>query len=306
MNFTIAGFYSKSEILNKLLYLYDNFPYIFKKDIVIQSLYDSLPDLKWNGGRTINNNLVNTQTVLKNIENINNLGIGINFTFSNFLIKENDLKDKKCNDILRVLSSSILNGVIVSSMLLKDYIMKHYPNLKIILSLTYFYNNINNINYEIKKTLKDNFYHKIVIPPDYNYDFNLLSNLSNKNKIELLVNETCYKNCKYKTKHYRLINEDNLNHTIFASSFCHKVHTQTSINYNLINNEDDIKRFIKLGIKNFKISGRTLEDKAYIFFLYKFLIKKEYRNLFYSYISSEYMNSNNRNFNGAFAKRLAW
>jgi len=306
MNFTIAGFYSKSEIINKLLYLYNKLPYIFKKDIVIQSLYDSLPGLKWNGGRTINNDLVNTQTVLKNIENINYLGIGINFTFSNFLIKENDLKDKKCNDILRVLSSSNLNGVIVSSMLLKDYIMKYYPNLKIILSLTYFYNNIDNISNEIKKTFQDNVYHKIVIPPDYNYDFNLLLNLNNKNKIELLLNETCYKNCKYKKEHYRLINEDNLNHTTFANGFCYKVHTQTSINYNLISNEYDIEKFVKLGIKNFKISGRTLENKAYIFFLYKFLIKKEYRDLFYSYINSEYINSNNKDFNGISAKRLAW
>jgi collagenase-like PrtC family protease len=307
MNFTLAGFYTKNTILDKLLFLYEKHNYIFKESVIIGSLYDSLPNLKWNGGRIISKSSISNTTILKNIDSINKLGIGINFTFTNFSINKNDLKDKECNDVLKILSKNNLNGVIIASALLRDYIANKYPKLKITLSLTYFYNNIKSISNEIEKTINIESYDKIVLPPDYNQNTKLIASLDNRNKIELLINETCYKNCIYKAEHYKLISDDCLSGSTLSKEFCEKKHQCVSSNYALINNEQDILKYKNLGINNFKISGRSLKDNVYILFIYKYLIKSKYKDFFYTQISNKKYNpSNNIDFITNYTKRLTW
>ena len=59
-------------------------------------------------------------------------GISARLTFSNSLLTEGHLSDKKCNDLCRLFDagSKIRNGVIIYSDLLLDYIKEKYPNLK--------------------------------------------------------------------------------------------------------------------------------------------------------------------------------
>lgn len=277
MNFSISGFYSQKIIIYNLLKLYKNHPYLFKKGIVIESLYDSFPNLKWNGGRLIDNNffLVDSDYILK----VNNINIGVYFSFTNYFISKEDLHDKECNDVLKVLIRSNLNGVIVSSPLLAKYIKNKYPSLKIKLSLTYFYNNVNNIEDEVIKQLDNNLYSKIVLPPDLNGNFNLLNNINKSNNLEILLNETCYENCKFKEQHYKLISYDNHHKTKKSHEFCQKLYKNRVNKHSLIIEDDKYHSLYDIyGINNYKISGRNLQDNLYIYFLSYYLIKKEYTN----------------------------
>ena len=58
-------------------------------------------------------------------------GISARLTFSNSLLREEHLLDKKCNALCRLFEETgdIQNGVIIHSDLLLEYLKKNYPNL---------------------------------------------------------------------------------------------------------------------------------------------------------------------------------
>jgi len=304
MNFTIAGFYTKENIINRLLFLYEKFDHIFKKNIKISSLYDSFPNLKWNGGRVVDEEKIEIGIILNNIQNVNQLGIGINFVFTNFFIKESDFLDTKCNEILEILSENSLNGVIISSPNLQKYISCNYPNLKITLSLTYFYNKNQDVKQELENVVLDKVYNKVVIPPDLNTDYLLLSKLDSSASVEILVNETCYKNCIFKSEHYRLISLDNKYNTNYAKDYCHKKYKDAENDYLLIDKYLDLFNYTKVGINNFKISGRSLDDETYVKFLCEYLVEDKYKDFFHLHMNNKTIN--NINFESIYAKKLVW
>ncbi len=306
VKFTIAGFFTKKMIINKLLSLYEMNNHMFKKNIEISTLYDSYPDLLWNGGRVLCNDdgLKDYSKILSNIRKINNLDIGVNFTFSNMFINKNDLLDEECNAILKILSENNLNGVIVSSELLAEYIDTHYPTLNIILSVTHFYHDVLNIKEKVINVMMSEKFDKVVIPPDFNYDTKFLNKLHNKSNIEILINETCFQNCPYKAQHYRLINLDNKYKTSHAVNYCQKQYDDIKNTYRLINNFSELNRYLDIGIRNFKISARALEDKVFVYFLSEYLIDDAYKKSFFNYMSEKPIN--NLDFSEIYKEHLVW
>lgn len=288
MKFTIAGFYAKAHILNQLLTFYQNNSFMFRNEIKITSLYDSLPYLKWSGGRIVEINNIDYTVIFNNIKKTNNLGIGVNIVFTNFYITKSDLFDKDCNKILEFLSQSNLNGVIVASTALAKYIKLNYPKIKIILSLTYFYEKNINIIESFSKVLisEECIYDTVVLPPDYNKS-NFFHNYSSKEKIEILVNETCYANCPFKQEHYSLINKDIQNNTNKSQGFCKNKFKNLNNNYQLMDKFDDLELYKQLGIDQFKIAGRTAKDDEFIIFLGEYLIKETYQPMFMSYFKKK-------------------
>ena len=65
-------------------------------------------------------------------------GISARLTFSNSLLKEKHLSDRKCNALCALLEENkdVQNGVIVHSDLLLEYLKKHYPHLYFVSSIT--------------------------------------------------------------------------------------------------------------------------------------------------------------------------
>ena len=65
-------------------------------------------------------------------------GISARLTFSNSLLKEKHLSDRKCNALCALLEENkdVQNGVIVHSDLLLEYLKKHYPHLYFVSSTT--------------------------------------------------------------------------------------------------------------------------------------------------------------------------
>lgn len=68
--------------------------------------------------------------VVSNVYNVHN--IGVYFEFTNTMLSQKELEDRWCNQLLNVLCSSTINGVIVASKILEDYIRGNYPLLDVI------------------------------------------------------------------------------------------------------------------------------------------------------------------------------
>ena len=65
-------------------------------------------------------------------------GISARLTFSNSLLREEHLSDKKCNALCALFEQEnpVQSGVIVHSELLLDYLKTHYPQLYFVSSTT--------------------------------------------------------------------------------------------------------------------------------------------------------------------------
>ena len=88
----------------------------------IGSIYGAPPDCVWGGGRVGfgEENADEVYALLKEY------GISARLTFSNSLLREEHLSDRKCNRLCSLFEDS-QNGIIIYSDLLMEYIQKNYP-----------------------------------------------------------------------------------------------------------------------------------------------------------------------------------
>lgn len=82
-------------------------------------------------------------------------GISARLTFSNSLLREEHLLDKKCNALCRLFEETgdIQNGVIIHSDLLLEYLKKNYPNLYFVSSITKVLTNFQDFLKEVKEKI---------------------------------------------------------------------------------------------------------------------------------------------------------
>lgn len=107
-------------------------------------------------------------------------------TFSNSLLREEHLSDKKCNELCTLFEKSVGNGVIIHSDLLLEYLKKNYPGLYFVSSTTKVLTDFEQFLNEVNR--KDFQY----VVPDFrlNKSFDKLNTLSQmqKDKVEFLCN----------------------------------------------------------------------------------------------------------------------
>ena len=114
---------------NSILYyfrLYIILLYIFYAFILhIGSVYGAPADCIWGGGRAG----FGDDDAGKVLDLMKEYGISARLTFSNSLLREEHLLDKKCNALCRLFEETgdIQNGVIIHSDLLLEYLKKNYP-----------------------------------------------------------------------------------------------------------------------------------------------------------------------------------
>ena len=277
MKFYLPDFYHKYQLNIQLISLIKEHPEYFNEGVEIGAVYGTYPGAIWNGGRVFLNS-----TDLNNIrvttEAFNKLDIPIRFTFSNCLIEEKHLNDTYCNLIMEVADNG-MNEVIVNSQILERYLREKYPNYKYILSTTKCERNIDKIN-----QLCDN-YDLVVIDYRDNANFEFLTRLTQKDKIELLINAYCDPNCKIREKHYLKLSECQLNHSFannlkeFANCPTYNRDFYSDLDFNsVIKKQDLYSTYLNLGFSNFKIEGRTIDPinvlESYIYYL----VKPEYQN----------------------------
>ena len=160
--------------------------------------------------------------------------------------------------MLEILAGSSLNAVLVNSPVLEVYIRNSYPELKIYRSTT-----------TCSKDLSEARYDRIVV------DFTLNNSLSLRNavltkeqrqRVEIMLNDTCPPYCPYRKAHYEYISQYNLQGGLgriepLQPWKCQHPEYKTSFYKNLQNpatiNVDQMKFYHdSLGFSHFKIVGR--------------------------------------------------
>ena len=193
-HYHLPGLFEFYDFYKIFLSLYQTHREYFYDWCDIASIYGAPADCIWGGGRVgFGDN--NPQKVL---ELMQKYGISARLTFSNSLLNENHLSDKKCNSLCAMFEkmNTGKNGVIVHSELLLEYLKKNYPGLYLVSSTTKVLTDFNDFLAEVNRT--DFRY----VVPDFrlNKAYEQLAelNLQQKNKVEFLINECCWPECSHR------------------------------------------------------------------------------------------------------------
>ncbi len=247
----------------------------------IASIYGASEGCLWGGGRTSFGN-ADTKVVLALMDEY---GISARLTFSNSLLREEHLADKKCNELCRLFQSAkIPAGVIVHSDLLVEYLKSEYPDLYLISSTTKVLTDFEDLRAEL--TNPDFKY----VVPDFrlNKNFDKLVSLSQeeKDKVEFLCNECCDINCQSRKACYENVSRKNLATTgeKIPDHKCTSPSGQGGYKFSkamknpaFISIEDIQKTYLPMGFTNFKLEGRGLGSALILEFILYYMIKPQHQ-----------------------------
>lgn len=139
------------------------------------------------------------------IENVLDKYVECNYTpvfnFSKVNLTKNDLKDEFSNYLLNLCVEKKAE-IIVASQILYDYVKSKYPDLPIIASVNQpvvkFQNNLNSKDEEFMfydNLLKN--YDKVIIRPEFTSYIEQGLDFKDKDRIILIPNSACVRNCQY-------------------------------------------------------------------------------------------------------------
>ena len=277
--FHLPGLFEFYEFYKAFLPLYRNHPEYFYDWCEIGSVYGAPADCLWGGGRVGFGDESPTD-VLKLMEEYN---ISPRLTFSNSLLKQEHLEDKKCNRLCRLFENSSIDeiGVILHSDLLLDYIKKTYPKFYFVSSTTKVLTGFGDLEKELNR---DEF--KYVVP-DFrlNKSFESLDALSQeqKDKVEFLCNECCSFGCNDRKECYENVSRKSLgeeceDHICRSPQAVRGYRFSDAMKNPGFISVDDIQNiYMPMGFSNFKIEGRSLGSAIVLEFLLYYMTKPEYQ-----------------------------
>ena len=246
----------------------------------IASIYGAPEGCLWGGGRTS----LGKSDARDVLALMNEYGISARLTFSNSLLREEHLADKKCNELCRIFEGArIPSGVIVHSDLLLEYLKEKYPALYLISSTTKVLTNFEDLRSELARP---DF--KYVVP-DFrlNKSLDLLASLpqEEKDKVEFLCNECCDINCRSRKACYENVSRKNLATTgeKIPDHKCTGKDGQGGYKFSkamknpaFISIQDIQKTYLPMGFSNFKIEGRGLGSALLLEFILYYMTKPNY------------------------------
>ncbi|MCR4650864.1 MAG: hypothetical protein K5662_03820 [Lachnospiraceae bacterium] len=276
--FSLPGLFEFYELYKRFLPVFFENRDFFYDHCVIGSVYGAPPDCIWGGGR-VEYGEADPKEVF---DMMASYGISIRLTFSNSLLEEKHLVDKRCNSLceLALGYGKDINGVIVASDLLTEYIDKHYQGIYMVSSTT----KVITDRKELTRELDRPEYRYVV--PDFrlNDSFDYWSTLDDrqKAKVELLCNENCYYGCTERKRCYEDVSHKNLGDD-HPEHICHAPgagegyrFSSAMRNRGFIGTDDMISKYLPLNITNYKIEGRALGSAMVLEFLLYYLTKPEY------------------------------
>ncbi|MBO2515779.1 MAG: hypothetical protein CW338_00690 [Clostridiales bacterium] len=245
----------------------------------IGSVYGAPADCLWGGGRVGSGD----QDARDVLALMREYGISARLTFSNSLLREEHLSDRKCNRLCRIFedSGSVQNGVIIHSDLLLDYLKKNYPGFYFVSSTTKVLTDFDDFR---KEARREEFR---FIVPDFrlNKAFDRLSALPQqlKDKTEFLCNECCFIGCKdrkacYENVSRKSLGEDCPDHICTAPGGDKGYRFSAAMKSPAFISIDDIQNiYLPMGFSQFKIEGRSLGSALILEFLLYYMTKPEYQ-----------------------------
>ena len=262
----------------------------------IGSVYGAPSDCIWGGGR-VGFGDAQPQKVA---ELMKEYGISARLTFSNSLIREEHLDDKKCNTLCKIFECDARsnageirknpnaneirtdqNGIIVHSDLLLNYIKSKYPNYYFVSSTTKVITDFEQFKAELDR---EDFRYVV---PDFrlNRQFDKLNVLTNeqKQKAEFLCNECCWFGCYDRKKCYENVSQKSLGEKC-EDHVCVSPTAQRGYRFSdamknpgFIGIEDIQNIYAPAGFRHFKIEGRSLGSALILEFLLYYMTKPEHQ-----------------------------
>lgn len=277
-HFHLPGLFEFYDLYKAFLPLYRNHREWFYDWCDIASIYGSPSDCLWGGGR-VGFGEADAEDVF---ELMKEFGISSRLTFSNSLLKEEHLSDKKCNELCRLFEKApVKNGVIVYSDLLLDYLKRKFPGFYFVSSTTKVLTDFSDFKMELAR----NDFSFVV--PDFrlNKKIEKLEALDEglKNKVEFLCNECCSPFCQERKICYENVSRKNLglecsDHHCAAPDGDKGYRFSSAMKSPLFIGIDDIQnKYLKMGFSNFKIEGRGLGSAMVLEFLLYYLVRPKYQ-----------------------------
>ena len=275
----LPGLFEFYELYRVFLPLYRTHREYFYDWCRIGSIYGAPPDCIWGGGRIGSGDCTAQEALALTRE----YGVSARLTFSNSLLREEHLTDRKCNALCRLFSESDgpQNGVIVHSELLLRYLRERYPKLYFVSSTTKVLTAFPQLQAELAR---DEFRFAV---PDFrlNRAFDRLNALPEaaKDKVELLCNECCWFGCKERSACYEAVSRKNLGeaapeHICAAPDAAGGYRFSKAMeNPGFIGVEAIRSIYMPMGFSHFKIEGRSLGSALILEFLLHYLTKPEYQ-----------------------------
>ena len=278
-HYHLPGLFEFYELYRAFLPLWREHREYFYDWCDIGSIYGAPADCLWGGGRVGFGDDA-PQAVLALMEEY---GISARLTFSNSLLREEHLSDKKCNRLCALFAERGSNGVIVHSDLLLEHLKKNYPGLYFVSSTTKVLTEMQDFLREIDR---EDF--RYVVP-----DFRLNKALAGlnaltpaqKGKVEFLCNECCWFGCKDRKACYETVSRKNLgepcpDHICTAPGGTEGYRfSKAMTNPGFIGIDDIQSTYLPRGFSQFKIEGRSLGSALILEFLLYYMTKPEYQLL---------------------------
>ncbi|MDD6038491.1 MAG: hypothetical protein PUD20_06825 [bacterium] len=275
----LPGLFEFYELYRLFLPLFRGHREYFYDWCEIGSIYGAPADCIWGGGR-VGFGDADPGDVLALMQEY---GISARLTFSNSLLEEEHLSDKRCNALCSLFEKNEgeKNGVIVHSDLLLNYLKIYYPQFYFVSSTTKVLTDFDRFVEEVQR--KDFLY----VVPDFrlNKQFDRLDTLSKsqKDKVEFLCNECCSFGCKersacYETVSRKTLGENCPEHVCTAPDAKEGYRFSKAMdNPGFIGIDDIVNTYLPKGYSNFKIEGRGLGSALILEFLLYYMIKPQYQ-----------------------------
>lgn len=277
--FHLPGLFEFYELYKRFLPLFFEHREYFYEWCGIGSIYGAPAGCIWGGGR-VGEGDQDPGEVLALLEKY---GISGRLTFSNSLIREEHLADRKCNALCAMFEKSgkTKNGVIVHSELLLEYLKKKYPGLYFVSSTTKVLTDFDRFTEEVDR---EEFRYAV---PDFrlNKALDQWDTLSErqKAKVEFLCNECCFYGCRDRKRCYEAVSRKNLgedgpDHCCTAPGAGEGYRFSRAMkNPGFIGAEEIRSVYLPMGFSDFKIEGRGLGSALVLEFLLYYMTRPEYQ-----------------------------
>ena len=274
----LPGLFEFYELYQVFLPLYRQHRDWFYDWCEIGSIYGAPADCLWGGGRAG----FGEQGPREVLALMQEYGISARLTFSNSLLREEHLTDKKCNALCALFeqNGAVQNGVIIHSDLLLEYIKKTYPGLYFVSSTTKVLTDFRECHKEIQR---EDFRYVV---PDFRLNkeldqWNTLSQ-AEKDKVEFLCNECCWPGCRDRKRCYEIVSRKNLGedveHACQAPNATEGYRFSKAMKNPAFISSDDIRTiYLPRGFSHFKIEGRSLGSALILEFLLYYMTKPEHQ-----------------------------
>lgn len=287
-NWNISGLFSHDKAL---LLFYD---LMTECGLTVRmSVHGNIPCC-WNSGRIIRS--VSESYQKSCLEAYAKRNIPVILTFSNYLITEEQLDDTISNRILKLAAAYPNCGAIVGSSLIEDYIRTQYPELMLSTSILRAVHEHGRGNPDYYTQLA-NTYDRVVLHPDDGLDPRIIEQIHPKEKIEVLVNENCIRNCQMREEHCDLVSLFYQNRRSqvcleklesFKAQKCQSVQNVKALRRFLNGeiqtcnfNDSELSDVYKLGVRHFKIQGRSLSASSLLYDMTRYILQTNYASIIY-------------------------